>query len=339
MKRVSIAALVLAAASATFAGARPADDPLDRLLRAALDAPSSISYAGTVEVVRLGSHAADVSVYRIEHRAPNLTRRDYTAPSALAGDSMVTKGTLMYSIDPKRHRIVERRDDEFADPGAFRAEYGLLRANYRVTQTGPETYDGRSVVDLAFVSRYTHRTTTRLRVDTVSKVVLDKQEFSADGGLLAETRFEAIRYTPAAAQDFALPSGYTTQRQVGAAVGLESPERITRDVGFTVREPRSLPEGFAPVEGTFVEMRGVRTAHLLYCDGLRTVSLFENAQASTLEATTLRPRTMRVGAYEAEYAEDGPTALLAWSDGALHYTLVGEVGQVDLPHLAVAVTP
>jgi hypothetical protein len=48
---------------------------------------------------------------------------------------------------------------------------------------------------------------------------------------------------------------------------------------------------------------------------------------------------MRVGAYEAEYAEDGSTALLAWSDGSLHYTLVGEVGQVDLPHLAAAMTP
>ena len=106
-----------------------------------------------------------------------------------------------------------------------------------------------------------------------------------------------------------------------------------------MHEPRSLPEGFAPIEGTVVELHGVRTAHLLYCDGLRTVSLFENAQASTLEAATLRPRTMRVGAYEAEYAEDGSTALLAWSDGSLHYTLVGEVGQVDLPHLAAAMTP
>ena len=305
MKRVSVAAFVLAAASVTFAGAaRPVNDPLDGLLRAALDAPSTVSYAGTVEVVRLGSHAADVSVYRIEHRAPNLTRRDYTAPSSLAGDSMVTNGTLEYSIDPKRHRIVERRDDEFADSGAFQAEYGLLRANYRVTQTGSETYDGRNVIDLAFVSRYTHRTTTRMRLDAVSKVVLDKQEFSADGGLLAETRFEAIRYAPASAGDFALPSGYAMQRR-GALATLEPPQRIARDAGFTMHEPRSLPEGFAPIEGTVVELHGVRTAHLLYCDGLRTVSLFENAQASTLEAATLRPRTMRVGAYEAEMPRTG----------------------------------
>ena len=107
-----------------------------------------------------------------------------------------------------------------------------------------------------------------------------------------------------------------------------------RNAGFAAREPRSLPDGFAPVEGNLVEIRGVRTLHLLYGDGIRTVSLFENAKASTLDATRLKPQSLRVGRRSAEYAEDGATALLAWSDGTLYYTLVGEVGVVDLARIA-----
>ena len=55
---------------------------------------------------------------------------------------------------------------------------------------------------------------------------------------------------------------------------------------------------------------------------------------STLDAARLRPQTVFVGSASALYAEDGPTALLAWSDETLHYTLVGDAGLVDLRRIA-----
>ena len=139
--------------------------------------------------------------------------------------------------------------------------------------------------------------------------------------------------------DFALPTGYALVRGAAFAASSESPDRAVRGAGFNAREPRSLPDGFAPVEGSLVEMRGVRTVHLLYSDGIRTVSLFENAKASTLDATRLQPQSLRVGGHSAEYAEDGATALLAWSDGTLYYTLVGELGLVDLRRIAASIAP
>jgi hypothetical protein len=48
---------------------------------------------------------------------------------------------------------------------------------------------------------------------------------------------------------------------------------------------------------------------------------------------------MRIGDRSGEYAEDAATGVLSWSDGSVQYTLVGEVGLVDLAHLAAAITP
>ncbi len=237
----------------------------------------------------MGSHSADAEVYRVEHRPPNLTRRLYTAPAALSGDSVVSKGDLAFSIDARAHRIVETRNGSVDDPVALDTDYALLRENYSVVRKGSESFDGRSVVDFALVNKFSRRTTVTLRIDAVSKFVLDKQEFATDGALADELRFEEVGYAASIpASDFALPRGYALDRGAASEGPVESPDRAVHSAGFAVREPRSLPEGFAPVEANVVEMRGVPTVHLLYCDGIRTVSLFENAKASTLNATATK---------------------------------------------------
>jgi negative regulator of sigma E activity len=331
MKRRSAAAFALAAGTLAIASAQPAKDPLDTLLFAAISAPATVSYTGTIQVVRMGTRAAEAAVCRVEHRAPNLTKRAYTSPSALAGDSVVSRGDLIFSVDPHHRRIVETRNDAAGDSTELNVNYALLRQNYTIAGEGSESFDGRRTIDLALVNKYSHRTTMLVRVDTATKIVLDKEEFAPDGALVGEQRFEEIRYSaqlPAA--DFAVPKGFALVR---------GGDRVVSSPGFAVREPHSLTDGFSPVASNFVEMRGVRTAHLLYSDGIRTVSLFENATASTLEATRFERQWLRVGGRTAEYAEDGATALLAWSDGTLHYTLVGEVGLVDLPRLASSISP
>jgi negative regulator of sigma E activity len=340
MKNGSAIALAVIAGGLAFASARPTADPAETLLLAAIAAPSSVSYVGVVESVRMGSRQSEASVYRVEHLAPDLTRRVYTAPAALAGDCVVSKRELVFSVDPKRRRIVETRNDAVDDSSALTVDQALLRQNYGVTRTGSESYDGRPAVDLDVINKHTHRIAMVLRIDAATKIVLDQEEFAPGGTLAVVQRFEEIRYAsqlPLA--DFALPNHYSLVQ--GAALEELSgrPDRVARNAGFAAREPRALPDGFGPVEGNLVEMHGVRTVHLLYSDGLRTVSLFESATASTLEATGLEKRSLRVAGRNAEYAEDGATALLAWSDGTLYYTLVGEVGLIDLPRLAESITP
>ncbi|HET6277061.1 MAG TPA: hypothetical protein VFE16_14120 [Candidatus Cybelea sp.] len=338
MKRTSAVALALAGASLAFAPARPAPDPVDAMLLAAMSTPPNVSYTGTVEVLRIGSHSAEATLYKIEHRAPDATRRVYTAPGALYGDSVIAKGELVFSIDSKRRRIVERHNDLGDDVPSLGNDYALLRRNYRVAGSGSEIFDGRRTIDVSLMNDYSGKRTMLLRIDATTKVVLDRREFAANGALVSEVRFESIRYVSALPSgDFALPAGYAVARATTFGEPFAAPDRVVSAAGFAAREPRALADGFAPIDATIVELRGVRTLHVLYSDGLRTVSLFENAQASTLDTAHLRPQTLLVGHESALYAEDGPTALLAWSDGRLHYTLVGDTGLVDLRRIAESI--
>jgi len=338
MKRTSIVVLAFVAASLALANAKPAHRGHDELLVAAMSAPSTVSYTGVVQVVRIGNSASQAAVYRVEHRAPDLTRRTYTSPSSLLGDSLVSNGDLSFSIDPKRRRIVEMRSDAVEETVALSANLALLRENYDVVSKGNETYAGRRAVDLVLMNKHTRRPTMLVRIDRDSDIVLDKEEFGADGSLVSELRFEEIRYATAIPQsDFALPKTYSLVRGPAFAEPSENLTSVVRSAGFSAREPRALADGFSPIEGNLVQMRGIVTLHVLYSDGIRTVSLFENAKASTLDVARLNPRDLQVGGHDAEYAEDGPAALLAWNDGALYYTLVGELDLPEFERLAASI--
>lgn len=338
IKRANIVAVALAAGTLTLADARTPQYAEDPLLAGAIAAPATVSYRGVVEVVRMGSRIAEASIYNVEHRAPGFTRRTYVAPSALAGDWVVAQGDAIFSVDPKHRRMLESRNDAADDSAALQANDALLRENYHAVRAGSDVVAGRHAIDLALVSNASRRTIMLLRVDAVTKCVLDKKSFADDGAPIDEVRFETIEYSNPPPADFALPKNYAVVRDPSFTPS-QTPARALGNAGFAAHAPRSLPGGFSPVDGNIVELQGVRTLHLLYSDGLRTVSLFESADAATLQSTLFEPRSVVVGGHNARYAEEGPTALLSWSDGRLYYTLVGEVGLIDLRRLADALTP
>lgn len=342
MNRVNIVSgLVLLAGSLSLGGASSSTARSgDALLASAMSAPSSVSYTGLVEVIRIGSRTSDVSVYRIEHRAPDVTRRAYSAPSDLAGDWILTKGALSFSVDVKRQRIVVEKNDAVDDRVAIADNYQLLLSNYEPQRQTDETFDGRSTAVVLLVNKYTRRPAILMRIDRQNDLVLDKQEFAADGSLLSETRFESVQFEPnISSTDFELPKQYTVVQGPTFGEPSENPGDVVRGAGFAAREPKALPEGFAPVEGNLIDMKGVRTVHLLYSDGVRTVSLFENAGPSTVDMSGLHPQSTSIAGHEAEYAQDGATALLAWTDGDLHCELVGELGREELQRIAASMAP
>jgi negative regulator of sigma E activity len=338
MRRVSIlAAGSFLAASLGFA---PARENVDPLVVAVLTAPANVSYTGVVQVVHIGSRASEADVYRIEHRAPDLTRRDYEAPAALAGEAVVSKGDIVFSVDNPRHRIVETRNNALTAPHMLGPEYTLLGKNYRVVHQGSDSIAGRHTTNVALVNKYSRRITMLVRIDTATKIALDRQEFGLNGALVSETRFEQIRYpAQVTVSDFSLPKNFAVVHDPTLTETSEQPDALVTTAGFAARAPHELPDGFAPVEGDFVELHGVRMLHLLYSDGIRTFSLFESATPSKLGAAEAQTQPMRIGDRSGEYTEDAATGVLSWSDGSVQYTLVGEVGLVDLAHLAQSITP
>jgi negative regulator of sigma E activity len=335
LSALAAGAIALAASLSLASADSSGGEAPDGLVFDAMSAPKSVSYTGTVEELRIGSRRSEVVVYSVEHRAPDETKRVYLSPPSLRDDELLTIGVERYWIDGRRHRVVENKEIARDDEIAYDDNYLLMRANYRAVEQSAQPLDGRSTVQVSLINNHTHATTMVVRLDAQTKLVLDKQEFGADGALVGETRFESVRYAGSLpASDFNVPATYTIVQGPNLGTPSNHVDALMRRAGFAARKPTFLPDGFSAVDGNISTVHGIRTLHVLYSDGIRTLSLFEHPGTTGVDMARLHPQTINVDGHDAQYAEEGPMTLLAWSDGTLHYALVGEMRLTELERIA-----
>ena len=309
------------------------------LLQAAAEAPRHVSFTGQVEFLTIGAHGSQASVFRVDHLAPGLTRRWYVSPPNLHGDWAVSRGNSIYSVDVKHRRIVFTPNESFGLHYGWDRNLSLLTRNYEPVVGAPTQIAGRSAYTIALVNRYTHATTMRVWIDAQTDLMLERQIYTSNGSLVAQMLFDSVRFTGAIpVSTFTLPSNYTIAP--GPSRGLPSidPSDIMARAGFAVRAPHYLPEGFTPIAADLAQENGVRTLHLLYSDGLRTFSLFENARGSAVDMSGYRQTPFAIGSVRGQLVDRGAEMLLAWSQGSLHFALVGDLSRDELERIAASIT-
>ncbi len=336
---VPACAAALCALALTLGASAPKPDSI-ALLRDAMAAPAHVSYIGEVQTMRIGKKQSEAAVYRVYHRAPNLTRRWYLAPQDLYGDSIVSRGRITYSVDIKRKRIVVTHDNASDDQVTEDDNFGLLASNYRALAEPSESIAGRRTDVIALVNKYTGQTTMRVWIDRATKLLLQKEQFAPDGSLVTEMRYSTIQFTKTIPnQLFAIPSHLQSVKGPDPGEPSQDYTRIVKAAGFQARSPKYLPDGFFAVAGDVMDVHGIRTLHLLYSDGIRTVSLFENARGAAVDLSAYKATKITIEHHDAEYVVDGPTTLLTWSEQHLHFALVGELDRAELQRIAVSVVP
>lgn len=331
-----IAALALTAGAL---GAAPRQDGT-QILRDAVSAFAKYSYVGQVQSTDFGTSRATSVLFRIEHRAPDLTRRWYLAPESLYGDYIISNGDTSYDVDPHKRRIVFTKDDAIDDQIAQDDNFGLLLHNYNAVQGPEDNVAGRRTLSVLLVNRYTGETVMRIGVDAQTRLVLEKDRYSPSGAVSHQMRFEQVRYTGSIPKQlFDVPqSGYSRVKGPTHGIPSNDLQAVVRAAGFKALGPKYLPEGFLPVAGDVSIIKGVRTLHLLYSDGLRTISLFENAGGAGVDLKSYTVHDTKVRSYPAQYMQDGATTLLTWAQGNLHFALVGEISRNELVQIASSVS-
>lgn len=340
IRSATFALLTALLAAPVSASAQPTATP-EQLLRAAMDAPSHVSFVGQVQTIAYGQSHSQADVYRIEHDAPEVTRRWYIAPQGLYGDSVVSRGSAIYDIDVKHNRVIVSKDDAIDDQVALDDNFGLLLHNYRAVMGPNESVAGRTARSVLLVNKYTGQTALRVWIDGDTKLVLQKESYAGNGAITTSMRFEAIRFVKDIPDDvFGVPTtGYA--RVQGPSHGVPSSDlgAVVRTAGFSARFPRTIPHGFVPVTGDVTDIKGVRSLHLLYSDGIRTVSLFQNARGAAVDLSRYRTHDVTIGEHRGLSVQEGPTTLLAWEQSGLHFALVGEISPDELIKIASSVAP
>jgi negative regulator of sigma E activity len=340
---LALAMLALAGAGGVRAfAATSAESRASQMLRQSMDAPKNISYIGQLETIRFSSNRANATIVRIEHRAPDMTRRWYLAPESLYGDYIITRGTATYQFDTKRSRVTVSHNPSLDNQVTANENLSRVMTNYRPVIAGSDIIAGRKTTSLILANKYTGERVMRVWLDAQTHLVLKKEEYHGNGSVASQTRFEELRYTngiPDGIFSTDAPTGYTQVAGHDFAMPSSDIEKVIRDAGFTPITPKGLPQGFVLVSGDARTVNGVRTLHLVYSDGLRAISLFENAKGAAADFGALPPHTVRFEDHEGQYVEDGPTTLLTWKEKGLYFALVGDLLRNELIEIAKSVVP
>jgi len=311
------------------------------LIVEAVAASSHVSFVGQMSSIRSGTSQALAVISKIEHRAPDETRRTYLAPRALYGQFVISRGAMSWDVDSNHKRVIVSENRAAVDPVAIVDDIALLDGNYRAVRTASDDVANRrtDVVDL--VSRYTGERAMRLWIDVDTHIVLAKEAYHSDGSLAWRTRFDDIRYTddiPEQVFTDSIPSGFVTVKGRSYQQPRTLPSSAP-DAGFSPVTPKYLPDGFSLVGADVSTVNGVRNLHLIYSDGIRTLSLFENSTNRAIDFAGMQPHIVKFAGHDARYVHDGPTTLLAWREHRLAFALVGDPDLNELVAIAVSVVP
>lgn len=312
------------------------------MLRDAVAAPKSVSYDGEVQSTHWGPGAAISTIARIDHLAPDLTRRLYVAPEDAYGEFIITRGTTSYEFDVKHNRIIQIHNPSLASQVALNDNFALLISNYKPVMGPSEPVAGRDTATISLVNKFTGVRSMKLWVDKETKLILAKEIYHSNGSIATRVRFDEIRYTknmPADLFSTSVPSGFTMTLGYQFSTISTDIDRMTHSAGFDVQGPRYLPDGFSILSADLTAVSGIRTLHLVYSDGVRMISLFENAGDAAADFGTARPKETRIENHDARFVTEGPTTLLVWHDRGLSFALVGDLELSELKAIAASIVP
>jgi negative regulator of sigma E activity len=334
--------LSLAGLVALILPARADAQSADEVLRASIGAPKAVSYVGQLQTVRFSTNGATATLVRVEHKAPALTRRWYLAPEALYGDYTITRGIDTYEFDTKRSRVIVSRNAALQDDAVTANDMGMVVENYRAVLDDEETIANRKTTSILLINKFTGERAMRVWIDQQTHLVLQKEEYHSNGAVASQTRFEDIRFTSNIPEDiFSIdpPAGFTTVQGRNIGVPSSDTPAMIKDAGFKPYSPEDLPQGFDLIGSNVTTVEGIKSLHLMYSDGLRTISLFENDKGAAANFGDLHPKDTTFEGHDAQYIEDGPTTLLTWEEHGLHFALVGDLGLNGLVQIATSIVP
>ncbi len=287
-KSFSLPGLLLIAASAVLPVAAGAQQAEEWLMRMA-DAVEHLNYEGTFIYMTPGKVETFKVFHRVEQRGNETEIAERVIALDGAGAEIIRDADELICIFPKQKLVVvESRRDKSAKGNP------LLSSLPRYTDTLGQLYDirfvgtdralDREVAVIAISPRDNYRFGYRLWLDKMTAMPLKSQMIGPDQPMpLEEIRFTQIRLprlvASAAVQTQLDTSGFEWNRH------MDDGPATTPDTAREVWRSRDLPVGFELLKEKF-EYTNFSTdprTHLVYSDGLATVSVFVDVAVAASE--------------------------------------------------------
>ena len=309
-------------------------------LRQAIVADDSVSYTGTITTLVYTTHGANATVVRVDHRAPKKWRMWYVAPADAYGRLIVSNESLTYQYEPKIATVFSNDWAQTSPDVILELDAQRVLKNYSVDVGAATNIAGRKATALSLISKHTGALAERLWVDAENKLLLQRETYRSDGTVESKTTFEDIRFVkdlPDGLFDLTVPTGMHVQPGATFGKARKDIATIQSSLNFTIISPSDLPEGFTLERASLGTPGGVPTAELLYTDGLRDFSLFENSTDRLPQVTA--SRDIDIDDSSGVTADIAGETLVSWNAGGLNITLVGDLSAKELAKIGASVKP
>jgi len=307
------------------------DDPQGWLERMGY-ALEYLNYEGTLVQLQ----GADAAVMRVVHRVENGVPTERITAMDEVGREIIRRGGDVTCILPDQQAVlVDRRGNEQQGTSPLRQQFsGDLHFDdryYRLMIASGGRLVGRETRVVTVRPTDSHRYGYRLWLDRATAMPLKVQIAGEDGVVVEQLLFSDIslpeRIPASALQPSVTLDSFTRQRPPPAARRVASPGPAVADEQGAWRV-ESLPPGFSlrAVRSERREATAAALDHLIYSDGVASVSVFIEAEVAAAEQGEGPSRMGAANAY---------TTVL----GAYLITAVGEVPVSTVETIARSVRP
>lgn len=311
----AIMLLALCGAGCLHAGAAVAEAGPHEMLDRMSTAVQSTNYEGTVLRISDG-HAEALKVI---HTVADGVIREKVIAQEGNGLEIIRNGNEVHCVLPEQQSVlVEEWNDQSTLFSTLPSSNLRFGSEYDVKIVGEQRVAGREAVQLAIKPHDEFRYEHRVWLDTETGFPLQTQLIGTDGAPLEQIKFADIRLDPEITAT-ALTSTYSTEN----FKWYNQPKRKVSKVVDNRWQNSSLPRGFRLVSSQAESMPGTAdvVTHLLYSDGLASVSVFIALHAD--EHLSERSRAGASNSYSAVVGEHRITA-------------VGEVPAVTVERIATS---
>jgi outer membrane lipoprotein-sorting protein len=288
------------------------------------------------------------------YKQPNMIRMEYTEPSEVAGQIMVSNGTYIWMYDPAENIVKTANIPESAQTNRSRDALFLkdlidtctIVPNGTGNVAGRQCYRITATPDDAFMPM-----SVEVWLDRWDFMPL-KIETYQNGELLMSMEYRDIEFNvdiPNSTFEFEIPEGATVEStDETAAPATMTIEEAQAEVSFDIKEPVYLPPGYemgsvmvtpvsASEDGVILIYTNATDENMLSAQ-LTVVQLVESVYNESAEPP-MSPEgdneTITVGdGYDCTMTTMetpfGKTVVLQWNDGARDYMLAGSLDREEM---------
>lgn len=210
----------------------------------------------------------------------------------------------------------------------------LAAQNYEWQDEGQSSIAGMLARQVAAVSKQTEAPVLRFWVDEEHKAFLREERYDSEGKLNFVSYFAYLTFPSSLGANLFYIPWEMKIRTFPTPKELQGPKALSA-VDFQPIFPKFLPDGFTLLGTYLTEWGKLKKLHLLYSDGLRTISIYENKRHNSYHPMK-GSQLISVAHQRVELIEKPEGNLIRFPDGQLTIALVSNISVSALEHVALS---